>query len=143
MSQTIIKKQFAIVARVFNVPADLAYAFIAEPTNLPQWALAFKEADDYSARLSFPDGADMRVSMKTVKSKDFGIVDWHLSLPNDFVDVVRSRVYSISDNRCIYELSFNQRPVEESEMENAMEQQARLVEKEFDNLNKLLTGVER
>jgi hypothetical protein len=141
MNMVVTKKRFVMIGREFNVSADMAYAFIAQPSNLPKWALAFRDADEYSALLAFPDGNSLRVPMITKVSKEFGVIDWHISLPNGFLDIVRSRVYSVTDDRCIYELSFNERPVADAMMESAMEEQARMVEQEFDNLETVFSGM--
>lgn len=141
MNIAVTNKQFAMVGRIFNIPANTAYDFIAEPSNLPKWALAFKDADEYSALLSFPEGYSRRVPMTTKASREFGVIDWHISLPDDFLDSVHSRVYSIADNKCIYELSFNERPANDATVKNAMEEQIRLVEQEFDNLEGVFVGM--
>jgi hypothetical protein len=142
MNIAVTKKRFVMIGREFSVSVNTAYQFIAEPSNLPKWALAFKDADEYSALLAFPDGNSLRVPMVTKTSREFGVIDWHLSLPNNFLDIVRSRVYSVRDNKCIYELSFNERPVTDEMMDDAMEEQARLVEQEFDNLEKIFARME-
>ena len=140
MNIAVTKNSFSMVGREFDVPVSVAYAFLSNPANLPKWALAFGDADEYSALLAFPDGTHLRVPMKTKVSEEFGVIDWHISLPNDFLDVVRSRVYPTTDNKCIYELSFGKRPVADDMLEGAMQEQAHLVEQEFDNLARIFAS---
>jgi hypothetical protein len=84
-------------------PADAVYAFVADPTNLPRWAVEF--ASEVTAKDDVwlvtpvdktPDGevaAGMgEVSLRVVTDKTLGIVDWHLIFPGGVESVVSSRV---------------------------------------------------
>lgn len=83
-----------------DAPADAVFAFVADPANLPRWAVEFaKEVKEVTANdakdglwlVTTADGQG-QVSLRPVTDKTLGVVDWHVILPGGVESVVYSRV---------------------------------------------------
>lgn len=74
-------------------PAEAVYTFVADPANLPRWAIAFAKgvtAKDDVWLVTTSEGAE--VSLRTVTDEALGVVDWHMVMPGGIESVARSRV---------------------------------------------------
>jgi hypothetical protein len=130
-------KEISTLGRVFNVDYNTAFKYLADPNNLPQWALAFSAADEKTAILLTPDKSKIECKMDTISSHDLGVIDWHIYLPDGAVEVAYSRLHRMRDGRCFYGMSFHVRPVVKSEIKSTLLAQSADVEKEFDILENI------
>lgn len=73
------KKRYAILETEIDAGYEKVFSYIADPKNLPEWALLFEEADDSSAVLALPDGK-VKISLNTF-TNDSGVIDWHMHMP--------------------------------------------------------------
>lgn len=73
--------------------ADAVFAFVADPGNLPRWAIGFAKgvnADGDEWLVTTGDGG--QVSLRTVTDAGLGVVDFHMVMPGGIESVARSRV---------------------------------------------------
>ena len=69
------------------------FAFVADPGNLPRWAIGFAKevkADGDGWLVTSGDGG--QVSLRTVTDDQLGVVDFHMAMPGGVESVARSRV---------------------------------------------------
>lgn len=74
-------------------PSDAVFTFVADPENLPRWAIAFAKdvkSDGDVWLVTTGDGA--QVSLRPVTDQAFGVVDFYMVMPGDVEAVARSRV---------------------------------------------------
>ena len=116
-----------------------AFAFIVNPENLPRWALGFREADETSALLA-PGGVGgpFRIGLKTVASIETGLIDWYMDMPDGSRTRALSRVIDLLNGRCCYTFMFFAPPIPDDQVAASLSNQKRQIEKEFDNLVRLL-----
>jgi hypothetical protein len=73
-------------------PADRVFRFVAEPTNLPRWAIGFAQHIE-------PDGDAWRVTtgqrqvpLRVATDVRLGVIDFHMSVAEEVEGVAHSRV---------------------------------------------------
>jgi uncharacterized protein YndB with AHSA1/START domain len=115
------------------------FAFVAEPSNLPKWANAFKGADTHSARLETPRGA-VSIALKTDARQDAGTVDWTMTFPDGSVGTAYARVTPDGENRSVFSFVLMAPPVSLAELEGALEAQRKILAEE---LVRLKTNLEQ
>ena len=113
------------------------FDFLRHPGNLPQWAHAFKSADDERARLETPAGA-VDVHLRTTADAGAGTVDWRLEFPDGSVGLAQSRVTETTRGTCIYSFVLHAPPVALEQVEGALEAQRATLETELATLNSLM-----
>ena len=113
------------------------FEFVRDPGNLPQWAHAFKAADDERARLQTPAGAvDVRLLVSAEASA--GTVDWRLEFPDGSVGLAQSRVTETTRGTCIYSFVLHAPPVPLEQVEGALEAQSVTLQAELTTLKSLM-----
>lgn len=132
---------FAIIAKEFSVSYEKAFSFIADPRNLPKWTVFFREADERSALLEFPDGEVRRIPMKTISSIETGLIDWHMTMLDNSIYMSWSRLVGLKNGNTLYNFMFYVRPVPPDEVQATLAEQKRLVETEFNNLEQIFQRV--
>ena len=113
------------------------FDFLRHPGNLPQWAHAFKSADDRSARLETPAGA-VDVHLRTTADAGAGTVDWRLEFPDGSVGLAQSRVTETTRGTCIYSFVLHAPPVALEQVEGALEAQRATLRSELATLKSLM-----
>jgi uncharacterized protein YndB with AHSA1/START domain len=76
-----------------DTPASQVFDFVADPANLPRWAIAFAkevQADGDAWLVTTGDGG--KVSLRPVTDEQLGVVDFHMVMPGGVESVARSRV---------------------------------------------------
>ena len=117
---------------------ERAFAFIANPQNLPKWAHAFEQVDGARARMRTPRGAtDIELTVES--SQRHGTVDWRMVFPDGSVATAMSRLTPASAQRLVYTFVLNAPPLPMEEIEGALEQQVHTLERELAQLRELLT----
>ena len=94
-------RMFDVQGIEIRAPHGTVFEFLRQPANLPQWAHAFKSADDGRARLETPAGA-VDVHLRTSADAEAGTVDWRLEFPDGSVGLAQSRVTETTRGTCIY-----------------------------------------
>jgi hypothetical protein len=79
-----------------DAPADQVFDFVADPENLPRWAVAFcraiRRADEPGAERWIVTTAQGEVPIRYVTDRTLGMIDFHFAGPSGLEDVARSRV---------------------------------------------------
>jgi len=90
-------QQIVFKGITINAPVERVFDYLAEPSNLPEWTNAFKEADPQKARMVTPQG-ELLIGLKTVSNKAAGTIDWHMTMPDQTTTVAYSRLVKADDN---------------------------------------------
>lgn len=129
-------KRYAVLETEINADYNKVFSYIADPRNLPEWALLFEEADENSAIVNFPTGK-VKIRLDT-KTNDSGVIDWHMHMPDESIAIVQTRVSKLSNGNSLYVFTFDVPPVPDSEVEETLKGQTELVTKELANLRRIL-----
>ena len=121
------------------VPARRAFAVIADPRRLPDWAEAFAVADASSATIRTPRG-EVRVGLSVAASPEAGTVDWTMRFPDGSVGHAHSRVVELTSDRCVYTFVLHAPPAPLEEIEGALEAQRGTLAHELVRLKALVEG---
>ncbi len=130
-------KTFDVQSIGIAVPAADAFAYIADPANLPKWTNAFRRADRESALLETPGGS-VEIRLATEAHAATGTVDWRMSFPDGSVGEARSRVTPDGEGRAIYAFTLMAPPVPLEDLEGALEAQRGILARELAGLKTLL-----
>lgn len=132
-------KTFDVQAIGLDCSADTAFAFIADPANLPQWTNAFVRADATSADMATPSG-EMAIGLKTLADKTCGTVDWIMTMPDGSVGAAYSRIVPDGDDKSIYSFVLMAPPVPLEMLEGALEAQIGILAEELKHLKAKLAA---
>lgn len=130
-------KTFDVQSVGINRPALAVFRFIADPSNLPRWTHAFKQADATSAELMTPNGA-VPIRLTTIADDRSGNIDWKMSFPDGTVGTAFSRVTPDGDHRSVYSFVLMAPPVPLEALEGALAEQMKTLVKELNSLKVLL-----
>jgi manganese/zinc/iron transport system ATP- binding protein len=83
-------KNFDIQGIELLVPREQAFAFIADPAQLPRWTSAFASVNNGRAVMRTPGGA-VEIGLSVQTSRERGTVDW--DFPTTALDVVTMGTY--------------------------------------------------
>ncbi|MFY0600697.1 MAG: SRPBCC family protein [Cyclobacteriaceae bacterium] len=86
-----VSENFDVQSVSINVNPDKVFEFLAEPTNVPKWAVGFSEVDGKTAIMETPSGK-MKVGMEMICNKDLGTIDTLMTMPDGSTGKVFSRV---------------------------------------------------
>ncbi len=134
-------RTFDVQSIELDVPFADAFRYLANPTKLPEWTHAFKEATDRQATLVTPRGA-VEVGLRVDASEAHGTIDWSMTFPDGAVARASSRLIA-HGGTCIYTFVLEAPPLPLEEIEGALEEQSRTVADELATLAKRLTTREQ
>ena len=129
-------KTFAVRGIEIQVAPDAVFRIVADPRRLVEWAQAFVDADDRSARLQTPRGA-VDVALLTTTHEAARTVDWRLTFPDGSVGLAQSRVTETTRGTAIYSFVLHAPPVPLEELEGALQQQTTTLAHELETLKTL------
>src|SRR5438128_5791223 len=118
-------------------PYEKAFAFIADPKNLPAWAEAFETTDRDTARLRTPNGT-ASIALKVTAAQDAGTIDWTMTFEDGTVGRAMSRLTRADSNNLVYSFVLNAPPVPLEQLEGVLEEQTRTLEKELATLKRVV-----
>ena len=130
-------KTFDTQSVQIGIPAAEAFAFIADPANLPLWTNAFKSAGGGRAVLETPQGA-VDIELETVTDGVAGTVDWHMTFPDGSLGQAFSRVTPDGKDKSIYTFVLMAPPVPLEALEGALEAQMAILAEELTGLKSRL-----
>lgn len=130
-------KNFDIQGIDLNVPKSKAFAFIAEPNNLPKWTNAFTSINQGKAVMQTPNG-EVEIELEVQASAEHGSVDWRMTFPDHSVATAFSRIVEANKDHCVYGFILMPPPVPLEEIEGALEAQSQILEEELRKLKELL-----
>ena len=131
-----LEKNFDVQSIGINANHRKVFEFVAKPENLPLWTKAFTKADNKSAVMVTPNG-ELKIVLKTVVSKEFGTVDWIMTMPDGSIGKAFSRITE-NGNSTVYSFVLLAPPVSLEELEGALEAQKLLLADELLELKNLL-----
>lgn len=122
-----------------SVPYERAFAYIADPANLTQWASAFESVRDGSAVLHTPAGT-AEIGLRVAASPENGTIDWILTFGDGSTATACSRLTRGAAERIVYSFVLNAPPVALEQIEGALGAQSRILEEELARLASILEG---
>lgn len=130
-------KSFDVQGIDLNVSASKAFAFIADPEQLPRWTNAFTSVTPGRAVMRTPSG-EVMIDLGVEASPALGTVDWRMTFPDRSVASAFSRVVGIAPDRCFFSFVLTPPPVPLEQLEGALDAQSRIVGEELRKLKEIL-----
>lgn len=130
-------KLFDVQGIEIRAPRDRVFAFIRDPKRLPDWAEAFRGADQNQARLQTPQG-EVDIALETTANADTGTVDWRLTFPDGAVALAQSRVTPTTRDTVIYSFVLHAPPAPLEAVEGALAEQIVTLSQELKRLKTIL-----
>lgn len=130
-------RDFDVQSIDLAVPRDAAFAFIADPVQLPKWTEAFASVTGQQCVMRTPNG-EVIVDLEVEASADEGTVDWRMSFPDQSVATAFSRLVELAPNRCVFSFVLTPPPVALEQLEGALESQAKTLARELQKLKDVL-----
>jgi len=130
-------KTFDVQGIDLNVPRSKAFAFIADPVQLPRWTNAFSSVSAGRAVMRTPSG-EVVIDLGVQASAEHGTVDWQMTFPDSTVATAFSRVVEMDRGRCIFSFVLTPPPVPLEQLEGALEAQSRTLAEELRKLKEIL-----
>jgi hypothetical protein len=130
-------KMFDVQGISLQITAQQAYAYISEPTNLPNWTSAFASVSPGRAMLQTPKGS-VEIGLQVQASEAQGVIDWLMTFPDGSVATAYSRVVSIDSKNCAYTFVLTPPPVPLEMLEGALAAQALTLAEELQKLKSIL-----
>lgn len=84
-------KNFDVQSIAINVAPEVAYNFIAEPTNVAKWAIGFSEVNGQTALMETPNGK-MKIGLKMEVDPSTRTIDTIMTMPDGSVGKAFSRI---------------------------------------------------
>lgn len=128
--------RFGTVSEELPASFESAFSYIADPSNLPEWALAFKQADSTSAVIALPEG-DTPIGLTTTISKEAGTIDWYMKMPDQSILRALSRLNASTEQSSVYTFTFFVNNVADDQLDDKLAEMRAVIEQEFDNLRKI------
>lgn len=129
-------KNFDVQSALINASFEKVFNYVADPANLPKWTKAFSSADSKKAVISTPNG-ELEVGLEIKTSKELGVIDWHMTMPDGSVASAYSRVTPNGESS-IYTFVLMAPPGPIEQVEGTLKQQMGLLQEELKNLQKIL-----
>jgi uncharacterized protein YndB with AHSA1/START domain len=130
-------KSFDVQSIDLAVPRREAFAFIADPAQLPKWTNAFASVNAGRAVMRTPTG-EVMIDLDVQASAENGTVDWRMRFPDHSVATAFSRLVEIDPDRCIYSFVLTPPPVPLEQLEGVLEAQSRTLSEELQKLKQVL-----
>ena len=129
-------RDFDVQTVEIGAPFGAAFAYIADPGKLPEWARAFGSVADGRASLATPRGA-VEVGLEVRTSREAGTVDWVMTFPDGSVGRAFSRLVGLG-RRSIYSFVLLAPPLPLEQIEGALAEQSRSLREELATLARIL-----
>jgi mannose-6-phosphate isomerase-like protein (cupin superfamily) len=75
-----------------DTPADEAFAFVADPRNLPRWAIGFAKHIEPRDDTWVVTTGEGQVSLRCVADEHLGVVDFHLTMAGGVEAIAHTRL---------------------------------------------------
>lgn len=131
-------KNFDVQTVEINAPFEKAFDYIADARNLPEWTNAFNSVRDGQATMETPEGS-VEVALKVNSSKQYGIIDWTITFPDESVATAYSRIVSDKENKSIYSFVLMAPPVPLEQLEGTLDAQSQILQEELSRLSTILS----
>jgi len=114
-----------------------AFAFIADPTQLPRWTHAFASVENGRALMRTPSG-EAKIDLAVNAAADHGTVDWYMTFPDGSTATAFSRLVELAPDRCVFSFVLTPPPVPLEQLEGTMEQSSKTLASELQTLKRML-----
>ena len=131
-------RTFDVQSIELDAPLPVAFRYLADPANLPEWTHAFRAADGRQATMATPRG-EVRVGLRVSASEAHGTIDWIMTFPDGSSGKASSRLVA-HGAKSIYTFVLEAPPVPLEELEGALAEQSRTLAGELARLATLLAG---
>ena len=131
-------RTFDVQSIELDAPLPVAFRYLADPANLPEWTHAFRAADGRQATMATPRG-EVRVGLRVSASEAHGTIDWIMTFPDGSAAKASSRLVP-HGAKSIYTFVLEAPPVPLEELEGALAEQSRTLAGELARLATLLAG---
>jgi len=131
-------KNFDVQSIGINANPGKVFEFVAEPTNVPKWAIGFSEVNGETAFMETLKGK-MKVGMIMHSNPELRTVDTVMTMPDGSIGKAFSRITE-NDNgeSAVFTFILMAPPVPLEEMEGKLEEQKKQLAKELQLLKKIL-----
>jgi hypothetical protein len=130
-------KTFHVESVEISTPVEVAFAYISDVQNLPAWTHAFKEVGRGKALMETPAGS-IEVGIEVIASRQFGTIDWFMTMPDGTVAAAFSRVTPLGKERTAYSFMLLAPPVPLEQVEGSLNQQVVTLRQELAKLTDIL-----
>lgn len=137
METQTMEKDFSVQSVLIDLPANKVFNFIADPSNLPLWTNALKNADHKTALFVTPAG-EMQIGLETRSIKESGTIDWFMKMPDGSIAKAYSRVIEKTNGKSVYSFILLAPPVPIEKMEGTLKEQEVILAEELRKLKRIL-----
>lgn len=130
---------FDVQSIELSVSHNLAFNYIADRFNLPEWAYAFTSVTETGALLKTPTG-EVDIQLDVQVNKVNGVIDWIMTFPDGTSGKACSRVVPLDASSCIYSFTLLPPEVPLEELEGKLHAQSEILRKELNKLKGLIEG---
>ncbi len=130
-------RRFDLQGIDLNISRNEAFAFIADPTQLPRWTNAFASVNGRRAVMRTSAG-EIEIELAVHASADHGTVDWQMTFPDRSVATAFSRLVEVGRQCCSFSFVLTPPPVPLEQLEGALEAQSRTLAHELRKLKEIL-----
>lgn len=131
-------KRFDVQGVELETAETLAFAYIADPTNLPNWTNAFAEVTGSRAVMRTPEG-EVEVELEVRTAAAEGTIDWIMTFPDGSIATAFSRLVGLGQGRCAYTFVLTPPPGPLETLEGALSAQSAILSEELQRLRSLLS----
>ena len=130
-------KTHAVQSVEIRTPFARAFAYIADPSTLPEWTHAFAAIRGRRAVMRTPAG-EAEVDLEVQAVRESGTIDWTMTFSGGEVARAWSRVVPHGDDRVIYVFTMPAPPVPMERLEGTLAEQSRILSSELETLSRVL-----
>ena len=133
-----VSKNYDVQNIEIKATPDVVYNFLAEPTNVPKWALGFSEVNGETAVMETPNGK-MKIGMKMNCHTELRTIDSIMTMPDGSIGKAFSRITENDDGASsIFTFILMAPPVPLEELEGTLEEQKKQLAEELLLLKSIL-----
>jgi hypothetical protein len=130
-------KSFDTRAIELPVGFELAFAYISNAANLPEWTNAFESVSNGEAVLRTASSA-AKIELTVRASLEQGTIDWVMQFEDGSNATAYSRLVRLDDDRSIYIFLLTPPPLPLDQLEGALDQQSEILKEELGRLRHIL-----
>ncbi len=130
-------QNFDVQSVGLQVSKTVAFNYIADPNNLPEWTNAFSTVSEGKAVMTTPEG-ELEVGLDVESSASHGSIDWRIIFPDGSVARAFSRLMIIGSSECVYSFVLTPPPVPLEMLEGALSEQSKILAQELIDLKRIL-----
>lgn len=130
-------KRFDVQGVELETAEATAFAYIADPNNLPHWTNAFAEVAGSRAVMRTPEG-EIEVGLEVRAAPEEGTIDWVMTFPDGSVATAFSRLVGLGEGRCAYTFVLTPPPGPLEALEGALSAQSAILSEELQRLRSLV-----